>query len=72
MPNRHTDVFALRDAVIHEHRQLATSFTRILAADIRERVDAIYAANTSWPEPLIQINPEDRRGASVREGKDPC
>jgi Lhr-like helicase len=59
------DVFSLRDTVVREYEQFATSFTKIHAKDIREQVRAIYARNTYWPEPLIQINPHFKRGASV-------
>ena len=61
------DVFALRDAVIGEYKQFATSFTRIHAADIREQVEAIYAQQKYWPEPLIQLNPNYKRTTSVAE-----
>jgi len=61
------DVFALRDAVVEEYRKFATSFTKIHADDIREQVDAIYAQNRYWPEPLIQLNPSNARGRSIGE-----
>ena len=35
------------------------------APDIREQVDAIYAENRYWPEPLIQINPSYKRSTDV-------
>ena len=59
------DVFALRDSVVEEYRRFATSFTTIHAADIREQVEAIYAENRYWPEPLIQINPSYKRSTDV-------
>jgi len=59
------DVFALRDSVVEEYRHFATSFTTIQAADIREQVEAIYAENRYWPEPLIQINPSYKRSTDV-------
>jgi len=62
---RSMDVFSLRDSVVHEYEQFATSFTTIHAADIREQVDAIYADKRYWPEPLIQINPNYKRTKSV-------
>ena len=64
---RSMDVFSLRDSVVHEYEQFATSFTTIHAADIREQVDAIYADKRYWPEPLIQINPNYKRTTSVAE-----
>lgn len=59
------DVFSLRDTVVHEYRNFATSFTTIHATDIREQIEAIYASNRYWPEPLIQINPSYRRTTTV-------
>lgn len=51
------DVFSLRDAVVREYEQFATSFTTIHAQDIAAQVRAIYDSKRYWPEPLIQINP---------------
>ena len=59
------DVFSLRDSVVDEYRRFATSFTTIHAHDIREQVEAIYAEDRYWPEPLIQINPNYKRTTDV-------
>ena len=59
------DVFALRDSVVDEYKRFATSFTTIHAPDIREQVEAIYAEDRYWPEPLIQINPSYKRSTDV-------
>lgn len=78
MPDtRSLDVFSLRDAVVGEYRQFATSFTKIHAGDIRAQVDAIYASNRYWPEPLVQINPAYKRTTTVADlvasgALDPC
>lgn len=61
------DVFALRDAVVTEYKSFATSFTTIRADDIRAQVQAIYAQDRYWPEPLIQINPSYKRSTSVAD-----
>ena len=61
------DVFSLRDTVVEEYQRFATSFTRIHADDIREQIDAIYAAARYWPEPLLQINPEYKWGPTVEQ-----
>lgn len=63
--SRTMDVFALRDFVVDQYEQFATSFTKIHAADIREQVDAIYAQRRYWPEPLIQVNPNYKRSTTV-------
>lgn len=58
------DVFSLRDAVVGEYRKFATSFTTIQADDIQKQVEAIYAEGRFWPDPLIQINPSYKPGAT--------
>ena len=62
---RTLDVFALRDSVVEEYKRFATSFTTIHAPDIRKQVEAIYAEERYWPEPLIQINPSYKRSTDV-------
>lgn len=62
------DVFSLRDAVVGEYK------VRDLLHDHpgrghRRQVEAIYAENATWPEPLIQINPKSR-GCSRKSGRD--
>ncbi len=64
MSARSMDVFSLRDAVVGEYRKFATSFTTIRAEDIKKQVEAIYAEGRFWPDPLIQINPSYKPGAS--------
>jgi hypothetical protein len=59
--------FALRDTVvIDEYKRFATSFTAIHAPDIKAQVEAIYAEERYWPEPLIQINPSYKRSADIK------
>lgn len=60
------DIFALRDSVIDEYKRFATSFTTIHAPDIKAQVEAIYAKDRYWPEPLIQINPSYKRSTGIR------
>ncbi len=67
MAAKNMDVFSLRDRVVDEYRSFATSFTTIYAEDIRQQVEAIYAEDRYWPEPLIQINPSYRRSTTVGE-----
>ena len=61
------DVFSLRDAVVGDYRTFATSFTTIFAEDIRQKVDAIYADQRYWPEPLIQINPRYKSTTTIEK-----
>ncbi len=65
MTARSLDVFSLRDSIVREYEQFATSFTTIYAQDIREQVEEIYAQQRYWPEPLIQINPSYKRSTDV-------
>ena len=65
MTTKGLDVFSLRDAVVGEYKKFATSFTTIHADDIRQQVEAIYARERYWPEPLIQINPSYRRSTTI-------
>ncbi len=48
------DVFDLRARVIDEYAAFSRSFTRIAAADIAAHVEAEYARERYWPEPLKQ------------------
>jgi hypothetical protein len=59
------DIFSLRDSVVSEYKKFATSFTTIHAEDIRQQVEAIYAQERYWPEPLIQINPSYKRSTGI-------
>ena len=64
MSAKSMDVFSLRDSVVGEYRRFATSFTTIHSTDIRQQVEAIYAEGRFWPEPLIQVNPSYKQGAT--------
>jgi hypothetical protein len=66
MTSNTLDVFSLRDAVVNDYRQFATSFTTIHARDIREQVEAIYAGGAYWPDPLIQISPRYQSTVDVQ------
>ncbi|MGC2076034.1 MAG: DEAD/DEAH box helicase [Xanthobacteraceae bacterium] len=59
------NVFDLDHALVDDYERFARSFTLIRAPDIREQVEALYASDRFWPEPLISINPRFKRGASI-------
>jgi ATP-dependent helicase YprA (DUF1998 family) len=59
------DVFDLRERVIAEYAAFSRSFTRISAPDISAVVEAEYARERYWPEPLIQINPNFERKGTI-------
>lgn len=61
------NVFDLDAALLRDYERFARSFTRIRARDIRQQIEAIYASDRFWPEPLISINPRFERGASIDE-----
>lgn len=59
------DIFRLDQALIDRYETFARSFSEIRAPEIRAQVDAAYADQRFWPEPLITINPRFEGGASV-------
>lgn len=61
------NVFEFRQRLVGEYAEFTRSFTRIKAEDIRTFVDAEYASQKYWPEPLIQVNPNFRAGGTVQE-----
>jgi Lhr-like helicase len=61
------DVFDLRKQIVRDYADFARSFTRVKAIDLKEQIDAIYAKDQFWPEPLLQITPYYERGASLDE-----
>lgn len=60
------NVFEFRNQLIEEYSIFSRSFTRIAAPDLLEEVENQYSAGRYWPEPLIQINPNYQRKASVQ------
>lgn len=59
------NVFDLDQALIRDYEHFARSFTEIRARDIRSQVEALYASGQFWPTPLVTINPNFERGATV-------
>jgi hypothetical protein len=59
------NVFDLDRALVRDYERFARSFTQIRAPDIRRQVEALYASDRFWPEPLISINPRFERGPTV-------
>jgi len=62
-----SNIFQFRRALVDEYAAFSRSFTRIGAPDIASAVDAEYAKERFWPEPLIQINPNYKRAKTVDE-----
>jgi ATP-dependent helicase YprA (DUF1998 family) len=61
------DVFDLRRQIVEDYANFARSFTRIKAADLRDQINAIYANDQFWPEPLLQVSPCFEAGETVDE-----
>jgi len=61
------NVFDLDRTIVSDYERFARSFTQIRAPDIRSEVEAIYANDRFWPEPLISLNPHYERGSSISE-----
>ena len=61
------NVFEFRQHLVTEYSAFTRSFTRIKADDIRAFVDAEYASQKYWPEPLVQINPNFKTGGTVEQ-----
>lgn len=59
------DVFDLRKQVVDDYASFARSFTQIRAVDLKAQIDAIYAQDKFWPEPLLQITPYYEPGGNV-------
>ena len=59
------NVFEFRQNLVNEYAEFTRSFTRIKADDIRAFVDAEYASQKYWPEPLVQVNPNFQPGGTV-------
>jgi hypothetical protein len=51
------NVFDLDRVLVNDYERFARSFTQIRAIDIRSQVEALYASDRFWPEPLVSINP---------------
>lgn len=60
------DVFSLSKHLTLAYSAFARSFTKIRSLEIAEKVDALYAGQRFWPEPLLQLNPHYEAGGSIR------
>lgn len=59
------DTFNLNAGVIDRYAEFARSFSDVKAPEILKQVNTFYADQKFWPSPLITINPQFERGASV-------
>lgn len=61
------DVFDLARSLVDQYEGFSRSFANIKAPDIFRQIDAEYASKRFWPEPVLQINPEYKPGATVAQ-----
>lgn len=61
------DVFTFRNRLSAEYSSFSRSFSKVAAPDILVKVEDEYALGRYWPEPLIQINPNYKRGGTVQQ-----
>jgi superfamily II DNA/RNA helicase len=59
------DIFGLDRALIDRYAGFARSFSEIRAPEIKAQIDAAYADQRFWPEPLVTINPRFEAGQSI-------
>jgi len=61
------NIFQFRNTVIREFQSFSKSFTKITARDIAAFVQQKYEEGIYWPEAMIQINPNYKKGKTVQE-----
>ena len=61
------DVFDLRDQLVHDYATYINSFINIQDETVRDYVHSSLRDGVLWPDPLIQLNPAFRPGASIDE-----
>ena len=59
------DIFDFRKKLIDRYRSFSTSFANPRSADISTVVRQAYDKGTIWPDPLIQINPNYKKGSRI-------
>ncbi len=61
------DVFHLREQLIQDYSEYASSFIQIRDTRIAEAVHKSLEAEVFWPDPLIQLNPMFETGGTIDE-----
>jgi hypothetical protein len=61
------DIFNLRDEVIGDYRRYIESFLKIRDPQVAEFVDRELQRGELWPDPLVQLNPSYKKGATVTQ-----
>lgn len=61
------DIFSFRKQLVENYKKFSTSFASPRSADISSAVKAAYDDGKFWPDPLIQINPNYRKGGNIAD-----
>nr|WP_263420053.1 DEAD/DEAH box helicase [Tolypothrix sp. PCC 7601] len=61
------DIFNFRNEVIGDYRRYIESFLKIRDSKVKEFVDAELDKGQLWTDPLVQLNPSYKKGATVKE-----
>ncbi len=61
------DIFQFRNEVIGDYRQYIESFLKIRDPKVKEFVDKELDKGQLWTDPLVQLNPKYKVGATVTE-----
>ena len=62
------DIFEFRNGLVENYKKFSTSFASPRSTDIASKVQAAYDDEGRFlPDPLIQINPNYRKGAFIDE-----
>lgn len=61
------DIFNLRNEVIEDYRRYINSFLKIRDPIVSAFVDKELTRGELWPQPLVQLNPSYKTGATVTE-----
>ncbi len=66
-PPARLDIFNLRDDVVQDYQRYIQSFLKIRDPRVEEFVSQELQRGGLWPDPLIQLNPSYKKGATVVE-----
>ncbi|MBD2471548.1 DEAD/DEAH box helicase [Nostoc sp. FACHB-145] len=61
------DIFNFRNEVIGDYRRYIESFLKIRDRKVKEFVDAELDKGQLWTDPLVQLNPSYKKGATAKE-----
>ncbi|MEH2373866.1 helicase-related protein, partial [Nostoc sp.] len=66
-PTNYLDIFNFRNEVIGDYRRYIESFLKIRDPKVKAFVDQELDKGQLWSDPLIQLNPTYKKGATVTE-----